>query len=139
MNTTELINKLMGRSDGALEQLKLHYGPLIRYVISPILHDECDREEVFNDILIKVWDRIDQYDPQSGSWTNWLSTIAEVQDGWSIDAWINYTHQTPWPQYPVITAKEKQQTMGVGSTQTFKTIQDALQFFPGADNPIHHD
>ena len=76
MNTTELINKLMGRSDGALEQLKLHYGPLIRYVISPILHDECDREEVFNDILIKVWDRIDQYDPQSGSWTNWLSTIA---------------------------------------------------------------
>ena len=76
MNTTELINKLMGRSDGSLEQLKLHYGPLIRYVISPILHDERDREEVFNDILIKVWDRIDQYDPQSGSWTNWLSTIA---------------------------------------------------------------
>lgn len=66
-------------------------------------------------------------------------TIVEVQDGWSIDAWINYTHQTPWPQYPVITAKEKQQTMGVGSTQTFKTIQDALQFFPGADSPIHHD
>ena len=58
-------------------------------------------------------------------------TIAEVQDGWSIDAWINYTHQTPWPQYPVITAKEKQQTMGVGNTNTFKTIQDALQFFPG--------
>ena len=76
MNTTELINKLMGRSDGSLEQLRLHYGPLIRYVISPILHDERDREEVFNDILIKVWDRIDQYDPQSGSWTNWLSTIA---------------------------------------------------------------
>lgn len=76
MNTTELKNKLMGRSDGSLEQLRLHYGPLIRYVISPILHDERDREEVFNDILIKVWDRIDQYDPQSGSWTNWLSTIA---------------------------------------------------------------
>ena len=66
-------------------------------------------------------------------------TIEERQDGWSIDAWINYVHQTPWPQYPVITAAQKQQTMGVGSTQTFKTIQDALQFFPGADNPIHHD
>ena len=63
-------------------------------------------------------------------------TIAEVQDGWSIDAWINYTHQTPWPQYPVITAKEKQQTMGVGSTRTFKTVQDALQFFPGDENPV---
>ena len=60
-------------------------------------------------------------------------TIAELQDGWSIDAWINYTHQTPWPQYPVISAKQKQQTMGVGDTRTFKTIQDALQFFPGED------
>ena len=60
-------------------------------------------------------------------------TVAAVQEGWIIDAWINYTHQTPWPQYPVITAAKKQQTMGVGSTQTFKTIQDALQFFPGED------
>ena len=60
-------------------------------------------------------------------------TVEEAQDGWSIDAWINYTHQTPWPQYPVITAKQKEQTMGVGDTRTFKTIQDALQFFPGED------
>ena len=58
-------------------------------------------------------------------------TVAEIQDGWSIDAWINYTHQTPWPQYPVITAKQKEQTMGVSDTHTFKTIQDAIQFFPG--------
>ena len=63
-------------------------------------------------------------------------TIEEVQDGWRIDAWINYTHQTPWPRYPVITAKEKQQTMGVGDTRTFKTIQDALQFFPRDENPV---
>ena len=66
-------------------------------------------------------------------------TIAEAQDGWGIDAWINYTHQTPWPQYPVITAAEKQQTMGVGSTRTFRTVQDALQFFPGEENPKPYD
>ena len=35
MNTVDLINNLLKRSDGALDQLKLHYGPLIRYVISP--------------------------------------------------------------------------------------------------------
>ena len=76
MNTAELINDLLNRADGSLEQLKLHYGPLIRYVITPILQDTRDREEVFSDILIRVWDRIDQYDPKSGSWTNWLSAIA---------------------------------------------------------------
>lgn len=76
MNATVLIKELQNRADGSLEQLKLHYGPLIRYVIRPILPDERDREEVFSDILVRVWDRIDQYDPQNGSWTNWLSTIA---------------------------------------------------------------
>ena len=39
MNTAELINKLLDRADGSLDQLKLHYGPLIRYVITPILSD----------------------------------------------------------------------------------------------------
>ena len=76
MNTAELINKLLDRADGSLDQLKLHYGPLIRYVITPILSDERDREEVFSDILVRVWDRVGQYDPNSGSWTNWLSAIA---------------------------------------------------------------
>ena len=46
MNPTELINDLLKRSDGSLNQYKLHYGPLIRYVIAPILPDARDREEV---------------------------------------------------------------------------------------------
>lgn len=76
MNTVDLINALLQRSEGALDQLKLHYGPLIRYVIAPILSDERDREEAFSDILLRVWDRIDQFEPKTGSWTNWLSAIA---------------------------------------------------------------
>lgn len=60
-------------------------------------------------------------------------TVKEAQDGWIVDAWINYTHQNTWLQYPAITAKQKHTTSGVGSTNVFKTIQDALQFFPNAD------
>lgn len=70
MNHAELINDLIKRTDGSLDQLKLHYGPLIRYVIAPILPDSRDREEVFSDTLIRVWDRVDQFDPNHGSWTN---------------------------------------------------------------------
>lgn len=57
-------------------------------------------------------------------------TIKETQDGWIVDAWINYTHQTTWLQYPAITAKQKHMTSGVGDTYVFKTVQDALQFYP---------
>ena len=56
--------------------------------------------------------------------------IKEAQDGWIVDAWINYTHQTTWLQYPAITAKQKHMTSGVGDTYVFKTVQDALQFYP---------
>ena len=76
MNQTELINELLSRSEGSLELLRLHYGPLIRYVINPILTDERDRDEAMSDILLRVWDRVDQFDPKQGSFSNWLSALS---------------------------------------------------------------
>lgn len=76
MDVSELIHALRSRSEGAIELLKLHYGPLIRYVINPILADERDREEAMSDILLRVWDRVDQFDPRQGSFPNWLSTLS---------------------------------------------------------------
>lgn len=76
MNENELINMLLQRNDKALPLLELHYGPLIRYIIAPILSDQRDREEVFSDIVLRVWDRIDQFDSDHGTWANWLAIIS---------------------------------------------------------------
>ncbi len=57
-------------------------------------------------------------------------TVEEVADGCIIDSWINYTHQMYWFQYPVLTAKEKRMVNGWNDAGAFKTIQDALQFYP---------
>lgn len=76
MNENELINMLLQRNDKALPLLELHYGPLIRYIIAPIVSDQRDRDEVFSDIILRVWDRIDQFDSSHGSWANWLSIIS---------------------------------------------------------------
>lgn len=76
MNSADLIDALLRRSEDALDQLKLHYGPLIHYVIAPILTDERDRDEAMSDVLLRVWNRIGQFDPEQGSWTSWLSAIA---------------------------------------------------------------
>lgn len=57
-------------------------------------------------------------------------TIKEAQDGWIVDAWINYTHQMTWLQYPTITAKQKNIISGGWDTWTFTTVQYALQFNP---------
>lgn len=76
MKEMDLVNCLRQRDTASLEQLKLHYGPLIRYIIAPILSDPRDREETFNDVLLRVWDRIDLFDPKKGSFSGWLSTIS---------------------------------------------------------------
>ncbi len=56
--------------------------------------------------------------------------VDEVQDGYIISSWFNYTHQQSWLQYPAMTAMEKRMTYGWNDAGSFKTIQDALQFFP---------
>lgn len=55
-------------------------------------------------------------------------TIRGTQDDCAVDAWLNYTHQKSWRQYPVITAM-KSCMMDGWSQDAFLTIQDALQFY----------
>lgn len=60
--------------------------------------------------------------------------IREVEDGWYVDSWINYTHQEKWFQYPVQTAMGSRMDEMAGSwdrSRAFRLVQDALQFFPG--------
>lgn len=63
-------------------------------------------------------------------------TAREMRDGWIIDSWLNYTHQRSFFfQYPVRTAMEYRKANSFGGSGPFKTIQDALQFYPN-DDPL---
>lgn len=55
--------------------------------------------------------------------------VETVQPGYLISSWVNYTHQTSFLQYPVRTAAE-QRMAGGWRGGAFRTVQDALQFFP---------
>lgn len=56
--------------------------------------------------------------------------VEEVQDGWIIDSWFNYTHQKRWFQYPAVSAMENRMQNSWNRAGAFKTVQDALQFYP---------
>ena len=49
---------------------------LIRYVVSPILPDERDREDCLSEVLMRVWEGIGGFDPARGSWKSWLTALA---------------------------------------------------------------
>ena len=63
-------------------------------------------------------------------------TVQEVNDGWIVDSWMNYVHQTSAFQYPVCSALEACQNGNTGLNSAFALVQDALQFYPNDDPAV---
>lgn len=71
---------------------------------------------------------------QGDAWSGYVAYPAcELQDGYIISSWFNYTHQRRWFQYPVMTAMEKRMSNGWNRAGAFITVQSALQFDPNED------
>lgn len=75
MGEQEIIQLIRDRDPGGIDQLLLHFGPLMRYIIGPILPDSRDGEECLSEAAMRAWEKIDQFDPDKGSWTGWLTTV----------------------------------------------------------------
>ena len=76
MQEKEIITLLRQRDEAGLSALAMQYGALIRYVAGPILRSESDREDCVQDVLLRIWEQIDGYDAEKGSWTAWITAIA---------------------------------------------------------------
>lgn len=61
--------------DITLAGLLQQYGPLMRYIIAPLLSDSRDREECLQDAAMKAWQQLDKFDPNRGSFTTWLTVL----------------------------------------------------------------
>lgn len=75
MTEAELVKKLQSRDNSAIEYLQRHYGPLMRYIIAPILPDPRDREEVFSDVVLTIWEKCGSFDAEKGHFTAWISAL----------------------------------------------------------------
>ena len=73
-----MIAQLLQQDERGMEALLLHYGPLMRYIIVPILPDPQDREECLSEVSMRVWSRIAQFDPARGSWNAWLTAVTQT-------------------------------------------------------------
>ena len=71
MGEEKIIQLIHNRDPAGMEQLLLHFGPLMRYIIAPILSDPRDREECLSEAAMKAWEGVERYDPVRGSWTGW--------------------------------------------------------------------
>ena len=76
MYEQEIIELISNRDEQGLTELLRHYGPLMRYIIAPILRDPQDQEDCLSEIAMRVWDKISLFDQQRGSWHAWLTSLA---------------------------------------------------------------
>ncbi len=72
-NTVERL--LLEKNEQGMDALLLHYGPLMRYIIAPILQNPQDREDCLSEVSMRVWEKIGQFDGEKGSFHAWLTTI----------------------------------------------------------------
>ncbi len=75
MPLQEIIAQIKARNEAGMEALLQHYGPLMRYIIAPILPSPRDREDCLQEAAMQVWEKIGSFDPQKGSWNAWLTAL----------------------------------------------------------------
>lgn len=76
MTEREMIDSIISHDEKGLSQLLNHYGPLIRYIITPILQNTQDQDECISEILMKVWEYISVFDHKKASFRTWLTAIS---------------------------------------------------------------
>ena len=72
-NTVERL--LLEKNEQGMDALLLHYGPLMRYIIAPILQNPQDREDCLSEVSMRVWEKIGQFDGEKGSFHACLTAI----------------------------------------------------------------
>jgi RNA polymerase sigma factor (sigma-70 family) len=73
------VTRLKKKDQSALDYLYDHYSGALYGVVFRILRKEETAEEVLQDIFLKVWDKIESYDPSKGKLFTWMINIARNQ------------------------------------------------------------
>lgn len=72
----DILQKLRARDEDGLKAFLKQYKGLVNYIINGILKDERDREECLNDVCMKIWNGIDSFDEDKGSFNVWLTAVS---------------------------------------------------------------
>ena len=99
MKEEEIVRLLRERREEGMQALLTSFGPLLRYLIAPILPEPAEQEECLNLVLLRVWEKIDRYDSGKGSFRTWLTVIARNS---AVDQARKNRRETVWlpEEYP---------------------------------------
>lgn len=94
----ELVEALKQRNGKAFGYLYDHYSAALHGVIMDILQDDESSVDILQEVFIKIWKQMDQYDPARGKLFTWMFNIARNA---AIDATRRAVWQTKKKSYSV--------------------------------------
>ncbi len=72
----KIVERLLARDETAMADLHGRYRAALTGIIMKVIHDAGEAEDVLQDVLLQVWDRIATYDQAKGRLSSWVSTMA---------------------------------------------------------------
>lgn len=74
-----MIRRLKSKDSASLDYLYDHYSSALYGIILRIISDEDIAEEVLQDVFLKIWNKIPQYDAEKGRLFTWMINLARNQ------------------------------------------------------------
>lgn len=71
-----IIQLLKNRDYQGIDLLQTYYKEFIYYILHSLRLNQQDIEECYNDVILKIWDTIDQYDVNKMSFKNYIALLA---------------------------------------------------------------
>jgi len=76
MDVGQIVSLIKSRDESGLAHLYDHYSSALNGIITRIVGSEKVAEEVLQQTFLKIWEKIDQFDPNKASLFTWMVRIA---------------------------------------------------------------
>lgn len=73
---TSLLKRIIAEDEAALFELYDRFATVVYSVSFRVLGNQQDAEEATQDVFLRLWNKAEQFDPERGTFTAWLLTIA---------------------------------------------------------------
>lgn len=105
----DILDSLARNDKGVIELIYNNYGPMLMNVIFRVLKDEALAQDVFQEVIIKIWRKGHYYNANKGSLYTWLVSVCK-------NAAIDKTRSRVY--------KQKQQTHG---SETIASVGEEMK------------
>ncbi|HEY3898716.1 MAG TPA: sigma-70 family RNA polymerase sigma factor [Chthoniobacter sp.] len=72
----QLMARVQARDEAALGSMYHRHTPILRTVISRVVHNESDVDDLLQEVFLEMWNRAQSYDETKGKVLGWLVTLA---------------------------------------------------------------